>query len=92
MTKQSAGSASSVRFARFQQHLIVALCGVAFAALFPYHSTGQQVTYSDFNTPEAASPSQTSTSCGTITGGPAASNILFCFNYPILGADGLSYI
>jgi sugar lactone lactonase YvrE/phosphotransferase system HPr-like phosphotransfer protein len=77
-----------VRFAGFQRHLIVALCGVAFATLFPHHSSAQAVSYYDFNTPYANS-SQASTSCGTISGGPAVSGVLFCFNYT---GSGLSYI
>ena len=91
MTTQSSASTSRVRFAGFQRHLIMALCGVAFATLFPYRSSAQAVSYYDFNTPNANS-GQTSTSCGTISGGPAASGILFCFNYPALGTDGLGYI
>jgi MBG domain (YGX type)/PASTA domain/Abnormal spindle-like microcephaly-assoc'd, ASPM-SPD-2-Hydin len=78
-----------MRLARFQQHLIAALCGVGFATLFPQSSSAQQINYGDFNTAAAASPSQSSTNCGSIAGGPAASNILFCFNY---GGDGLSYV
>jgi hypothetical protein len=70
-------------------HLTLALCVLALATLFPHRGSAQQVTYYDFNTPQAATPSQTSTSCGSIPGGPSASNILFCFNYT---GDGLSYI
>lgn len=88
MKTQCAGSTSSTCFAGIQRYLIAALCGVAFVALFPRGSSAQ-VTYNDFNTPAAASPSQWSTSCGSIPGGPAASNILFCFNYT---GDGLSFI
>jgi streptogramin lyase len=58
-------------------------------AISSQHGTAQQVTYYDFNTPAAATPSQTSTNCGSIAGGPAASDVLFCFNYT--GA-GPSYI
>jgi sugar lactone lactonase YvrE/uncharacterized protein (DUF2345 family) len=89
MNRKFAGSASKVRFARLQRLLIVALCGVAFAILFPQHGSAQQITYYDFNTPQAASPSQASTSCGTIPGGPAASGVLFCFNSV---GSGLSFI
>jgi sugar lactone lactonase YvrE len=70
-------------------HLTLALCVLALATLFPHRGSAQQVTYYDFNTPQAATPSQTSTSCGSIPGGPSASNVLFCFNYT---GDGLSYI
>ncbi len=87
MTTQSAGSTLSACFAGIQRHLIAALCGVAFVALLPRGSSAQ-VTYNDFNAP-AANSGQTSTSCGTVPGGPTASNILFCFNYT---GDGLSYI
>ncbi len=88
MTTQSAGSTSSGCLAAIQRHLITALCGAAFGAFFP-HPSSAQVTYSDFNTPQANS-GQTSTSCGTIAGGPAANGVLFCFN-SVLGSDGLSY-
>ena len=88
MTIKFAGLASKVRFAKFQKHLILALCGAAFAILFPHRSPAQQVTYYDFNTP-AASPGQTSISCSTIPGGPSANGVLFCFNY---AGAGLSYL
>ncbi len=79
----------TMRLARFQQQLIVVLCGVALATLFPQSSSAQQINYNDFNIPATASPSQSSTNCGSIAGGPAASNILFCFNYT---GVGLSYV
>jgi sugar lactone lactonase YvrE len=87
MTTQSAGSASSACFAGIQRHLIAVVCGVAFATVPQFSSA--QVTYNDFNTPQANS-GQTSTSCSTIAGGPAANGVLFCFN-SVLGSDGLSY-
>jgi 6-phosphogluconolactonase (cycloisomerase 2 family)/sugar lactone lactonase YvrE len=89
MTTQSAASAPSAFFGGFQQKLILALCGVVFATFFPYRSSAQQVSYYDFNTPATASPSQSSTSCGSIAGGPAASDVFFCFNS--VGA-GLSFL
>jgi sugar lactone lactonase YvrE/uncharacterized protein (DUF2345 family) len=54
--------------------MIVALCGVVVATLFPQSSPAQQINYSTFNTPQAA-PSPFSNNC------PAATNILFCANY-----------
>src|SRR5450631_3573533 len=90
-------SASRVHFAAFQKHLILAVCAVAFAAFLPQGSSAQQATYYDFNTPNAT-PGETSTDCGSIVGGPAASNVLFCFNSPppLHPTDppqlGLSYI
>ena len=91
MSSQSACSASKRSFAGLQQNLIVALCGVVFAALFAQGSSAQQAIYYDFNTPNAT-PGQTSASCGTIVGGPAAAGVFFCFNYLAAGTDGLSYI
>ncbi len=92
MSKQSAGSASRVRFAGFQKHLIVALCGVAVAALFPHHSSAQAINYFDFDTPEA-DPSQTLTNSCALGTDPAASGVLFCFNYATSpDSDGLSFI
>jgi hypothetical protein len=89
MTNSSAG----LRFARFRRHLIVALCGMVFATLLPRWSSAQAIAYYDFNTPQA-NPSQTSTNCASIPGGPAASSVLFCFNSAtaIGDTDGLSYI
>jgi len=86
MTTQSARSASPVCFTRFQRQLIVVLCGMALGLLFPRGSSAQQVAYYDFNTPQAASPSQSSSSCFANS---AAPGVLFCFNS--VGA-GLSYI
>src|ERR1017187_8266126 len=74
MSSQSACSASRTYFAGLQQNLIVALCGVAFAALVPQGSSAQQAIYYDFNTPNAT-PGQTSTSC---TANSAASGVLLC--------------
>jgi sugar lactone lactonase YvrE len=84
MPTQSAGSASSVCFAGFHRYLIVALWGVAFAALFPRWSSAQ-VTYADFNTP-AANSGQSSATCSAAS---AAPGVLFCFNYT---GNGLSFI
>jgi len=84
MTLQSAVSAFRLFLARFQRHLIVALCGVAFASVLPRNSSAQQVSYYDFNTPDANS-GQTSTSC---TANSAAAGVLFCFNNV---GGGLSY-
>ncbi|MGB7265739.1 MAG: hypothetical protein WBC92_09515, partial [Terracidiphilus sp.] len=86
MTKQCARSAMTVRFRRIQRYLIVALCAMIFATLFPGRCAAQQVSYYDFNGPAAASPGQTSTSCSPNS---AASGVLFCFNS--VGA-GLSFI
>jgi sugar lactone lactonase YvrE/uncharacterized protein (DUF2345 family) len=68
----------------FQRCLILALCGVALATLFPYHSSAQ-VTYNDFNIPQANS-GQTSATCAS---GSAAPGVLFCFNFV---GNGLSFI
>jgi len=88
MMKKLAGLTCNVRFPEFQQLLIAALCAVVFAGLFPQRSLAQQLTYYDFNAPQAT-PGQSSTACGSIAGGPAANGVLLCFNY--LGAD-LSFI
>jgi hypothetical protein len=88
LPKKLAGLTCNVRFPEFQQLLIAALCAVVFAGLFPQRSLAQQLTYYDFNAPQAT-PGQSSTACGSIAGGPAANGVLFCFNY--LGAD-LSFI
>ena len=84
MPTQSAGSASSACFAGFHRYLIVALWGVAVAALFPRWSSAQ-VTYADFNTP-AANSGQSSATCSANAAPPGA---LFCFNYT---GNGLSFI
>ena len=84
MTTQSAGSTSSGCLAAIQRHLITALCGVAFVALFPRASSAQ-VTYNDFNTPQANS-GQTSATCASSS---AAPGVLFCFNFV---GNGLSFI
>ncbi len=67
----------TMRFARFQKPLIVALCGMGLAALVPLRSSAQAITYYDFN----AQPSSI----------PASGNCVanFCFNY---AGDGPSYI
>lgn len=59
-----------------------------FHRSFSAANLAQQLTYYDFNAAQAA-PGQSSTACSSIAGGPAASGVLFCFNY--LG-DGLSFI
>jgi MBG domain (YGX type)/Divergent InlB B-repeat domain/PASTA domain len=66
--------------AKFQRRLIVALCGVALATLFAGRGAAQQITYYDFNTPQASG--QSSNNC-------AQTPALFCFNS--VGA-GLSFI
>ncbi|MGD0482622.1 MAG: choice-of-anchor D domain-containing protein [Terracidiphilus sp.] len=91
MKKQLAGSARNVRLAGFQPLLIAALYAMAFAGLFPQRSPAQQVTYLDFNAPQAAL-GQSSTACGSITGGPAANGVLLCLNYEAGGVDGISFI
>ena len=88
MTKQLAGSACNVRFAGFQLLLIAAVCAVAFAGLFPQRSPAQQLSYSDFNGPQAA-PGQSSTACNSIAGGAAANGVRFCLNNV---GGGLSYV
>src|ERR1039458_5667242 len=90
MTKKLAGSACNVRFAGFQLLLIAALCAVAFAGLSPQRSLAQQLTYYDFNAPQAT-PGQSSTACGSIAGGPAANGVHFCFN-AAAGNTGLGFI
>jgi len=87
MTKQLAGSARNVRFAGIQQLLVAALCAVAFAGLSPRGSRAQQLSYYDFNTPQAT-PGQSSTACNSIAGGPAANGVRFCLNN---SGGGLSY-
>jgi len=77
-----------MRFSRLQQHLIVVLCGTAFTAFVPRLSTAQEVTYYDFNTPQA-NPTQVSNDCSSIAGGPVASGVYFCFNHV---GDGLSFV
>ena len=74
----------SLRFAK----LILALCAIAFATMFPHRSSAQQISYYDFNIPSAASPSQTSTSCGPNS---ASSGVLFCLN-SAPGNIGLGFI
>ena len=91
MTKKLAGSACNVRFTGFQQLLIAALCAVAFAGLSPQRSVAQQLTYNDFNAPQAT-PGQSSTACSSISGGPAANGVNFCLNYEAGGVDGISFI
>ena len=91
MTKQLAGSMYDVRFAGFQQLLIAALCTVVFAGFIPQRSLAQQINYLDFNAAQAT-PGQSSTACGSIPGGPAASGVLFCLNYEAGGVDGISYV
>ena len=74
----------ALRFA----NLLAALFALALATVLPCGISAQQVTYYDFNTPQAASSSQTSTSCSANS---AASGVLFCFN-SAPGSDGLSFI
>lgn len=69
-----------MRFPRLQQHLITALCSVAFATLAPSLASAQQVTYYNFDTPATASPTQYSTSANPCTATGAPANVLFCFN------------
>jgi hypothetical protein len=85
MTKLSAGSASKMPFTGFQRRVVVALCGVAVAILFPHHSVAQAINYYDFNVPQANS-GQTSTVCPANN---AASGVLFCFNFV---GNGLGFV
>ncbi len=78
MTDESTGWALSARSASQKRPLIVALCAVALGIFSPTRGAAQ-ITYNDFNVPQAAG-SQTSTSCATLAASPAASGVLFCFN------------
>ena len=84
MTKLSAGSASKMHFTGFQRSLIVALFGVALATLLP-SSSSAQVTYNDFNIPQA-NLGQASAACASSS---AAPGVLFCFNF---AGNGLSFV
>jgi len=84
MNLQFAIPAFRLLLAWFQRNLIVALCAVVFASVFPCNSSAQQVSYYDFNTPNA-NAGQTSSSC---TANSAAAGVLFCFNNV---GGGLSY-
>jgi hypothetical protein len=78
-----------MRFPRPSQHLIIALFGFAFVTMSAGFARAQEVTYYDFNVPQAANPSQTSGSCGSGNYvDPPAAGILFCTNQ---AGDGPSY-
>jgi sugar lactone lactonase YvrE/uncharacterized protein (DUF2345 family) len=82
MTRQSA--ASPLRFILTQLLTpLVALCGAVLLSVWPQPCAAQQINYSSFNMPQAATSSPFSTTC------PAGTNILFCANY---AGAGVSFI
>jgi hypothetical protein len=87
MKHQSAGSLANAYSARFR-HSVLALSAVALATLLPHRSFAQQITYYDFNVPQAAAPSQSSTACLPSS---APSGVFFCLN-AAAGSAGLSFI
>jgi len=84
MTKPLTGSSFRLTLAKFQRHLMVALCGVV-AAVSPMRSRAQQISYYDFRAP-ATNPGQTSASC---TANAAASGVQLCLNN---SGGGLGFI